>query len=107
MKKLAILIMVFAMAPVLAKIAGEFGFYILLAFAALGLICFLSRDNKRNTQVPHAPDIRGQSKFRRAVNAMKDVRKGKMTLAQASKHYGVTEKTIKRVHYFDYLITHH
>lgn len=106
MKKIVLFFVVIAIVPWLAKLAGEFGFYLLFGLALLAVVFVLLRPKRDSHTNSYAPDVTGQSQFRRTANAMKAVRRGKMTLAEASQHYGVTEKQIKRLHYFDYLMTH-
>ncbi len=108
MKNIALIIAIVALAPFAARLANQYGFYILIGAVALVALLLLARSKKGREDVSTiAPEVAGQSWRRRLINALKAVRKRKMTLAQASAHYGVSEKAIKRLHHFDYLITHH
>lgn len=108
-KSLAAGLIVFAMLPFIAKAAPDMAFYLFTGVFIVIMVLIFRRNKSRANRDP-IKDVPGwhgdDSKRRRIINAVRAVRKNKMTLAVASAHYGVSEREIKTVHYLDYLLTY-
>lgn len=109
MKKLIFGLSVLMALPFLAKAAPDMAFYIYIFAIILAVVFVLGRSRKKPHSIPPEKDAAGfgnLSKRRRIISAVKAVRKNQMTVAQASQHYGVSEREIKTIHYLDYLLTY-
>lgn len=93
-KLLLLAIAVFA-AFMVAKEVPQIGFYVFMLIAFLLLMAVVKRGGNRD---PLAGSARTRTR-----KALRAVRKNHMTLAQASQHYGVPERSIARTHLLFFL----
>ena len=106
-KKLIAGLVVFAALPFLAKAAPDIGFYLFIAvFIAIILLVRGKKSAAPGTSTKGEPGVDRGWKLRRIGKAVKEVRRNRMTVAEASAHFNVTEKEIKSFHYLDYLLTY-
>jgi hypothetical protein len=107
--KIAVGLIVFAMLPFIAKAVPDIAFYLFIAvFAVIIVLIFNRKKNRPDSRMAkYVPGVENNdSKRRRIINAVRAVRKNRMTLTQASAHFGVTEREIKTFHYLDYVLTY-
>lgn len=96
MKKLLLLAIVVLGAFQVAHAVPQIGFYVFLLIALLVFIAI-----KHGRSGNHDP-LAGSARTR-TRKALRAVRKNHMTLAQASQHYGVPERSIARTHLLYFL----
>lgn len=95
MTKLLLLAIVIFGAFMAAKAVPEIGFYVFMLIAFVFLIAVAKCGGSRD---PLAGSTRTRTR-----KALRAVRKNHMTLAQASQHYGVPERSIARTHLLFFL----
>lgn len=101
MKSLIFFVLVVCGVFIAAVASPDLGFYLFIGVFAALLIFKFGKRNSAKDSLEAGPDPSEGWKLGRIGKAVKAVRKKEMTVAQASVHFNVTEKSIRALHYLD------